>query len=224
MKRGRKYKKVIQDTKDAKAPKTLEEAIEQVKNNSTSKFAGSVELHVATKSKEKEYMVRGTVSLPHSFGKSKKVLVFCEDKDADKAKKAGADYAGLTDLIKQIQDGFDEFDVVLATPQVMAQIAILGKQLGPKGLMPNPKAGTLINDFDAIESFKAGKISFKMDASGVVHVSLGKTDMDTKKLVENAKALLEAIREAANKNKAQIKSIHLAPTMGPSVSLPVSAA
>lgn len=202
----------------------MKDAVDKAKKNSKSKFAGTIDLHAATKSKEKDYMVRGTVSLPHPFGESKKVLVFCEEKEADKAKEAGADYAGLSDLVEKVEGGWSEFDVVLATPQVMGKIAKLGKTLGPKGLMPNPKAGTLIKNFSTIEDFKSGKVAFKMDDGGVIHVSVGKTDMDTDKVVENAKAVLEAVREACNKNKAALKSIFLAPTMGPSVELPVETA
>ena len=219
MARGKKYKKVIEDNKGAKVPETLEAAIEQVKKNSYSKFAGSIEVHLGTKSKEKDVSIRGSVSLPHSFGSEKKVLVFCEDKDADKAKKAGADHAGLKELMEKVSEGWMDFDVILATPQVMAQIAPLGKELGPKGLMPSPKAGTLIQDFDAIKSFKAGKITFKNDDSGAIHGAVGKTDMDTAKIAENVNAFVKAVREATNKAKASVKSTHLAPTMGPSVTI-----
>lgn len=219
MKRGKKYKKIVEQNKDQKKPLKLKDALEQVKKNSYSKFEGSVEIHIATKSKEKEYSVRGSISLPHSFGTEKKVLVFCEDKDSEKAKKEGADYAGLDKLMKQVEDGEVDFDLVLATPQVMAQIASLGKTLGPKGLMPNPKTGTLIKNFDAIKGFKTGKITFKIDDSGVIHTSIGKTNMDTRELAENAKVLIAAVKETCSKNKATIKSIYLSPTMGPSVEL-----
>lgn len=203
----------------AKAPETLDEAIEQVKSNSKSKFAGSADMHITTKSKEKDYSLRGTVTFPNAFGAEKRVLVFCEDKDKEKAIAAGADFAGLDDLIKKINEGWLEFDMVLATPTAMAKIAILGKALGPKGLMPNPKSGTVVTDFSVIKGFKGGKTTFKGDPTGVVHCSFGKVDMETKALVENAKALADSVREACNKSKASINAIILAPTMGKSVHL-----
>jgi large subunit ribosomal protein L1 len=220
MARGKKYKAVVEEHKEAKAPEAVETAIDQVKAQSYTKFAGSVEVHISTKSKEKEVSIRGSVSLPHAFGSEKKVLVFCDDKDAEKAKKAGADFAGITELKKKIEEGWMGFDVVLATPQAMGQIAMLGKVLGPKGLMPNPKAGTVISGFDAIKSFKSGKLTFKNDTAGTIHASVGKTDMETKAIAENLKAFVEAVREATNKAKATVKNIHIAPTMGPSINLP----
>lgn len=202
-----------------KAPETLEEAIEQVKGSFKAKFDGSIDMHITTKSKEKEYSLRGTVTYPNPFGAAKRVIVFCEDKDKEKALKAGADHAGITELSKKINGGWFEFDVVLATPPAMGQIAILGKVLGPKGLMPNPKSGTVIADFDAIAGFKGGKTTFKGDGAGVVHCRIGKVSMETKALAENAKALTDAVREACNKSKATVQVIYLAPTMGASVSI-----
>jgi|GEM_PF-37804 len=202
-----------------KAPETLEEAIEQAKGNSTSKFDASIDAHITTKSKEKEYSLRGTVTYPNPFGAAKRVIVFCEDKDKEKALKAGADFAGITELSKKVNEGWFEFDVVLATPPAMGQIAMLGKVLGPKGLMPNPKSGTVITDFDAIAGFKGGKTTFKGDGAGVVHCRIGKVSMETKALAENAKALVDAVREACNKSKANVQVIYLAPTMGASVSI-----
>lgn len=219
MARSKKYKEIAETKKDLKDPQSLEEAIEQVKKLSTSKFDGSIELHVATKSKEKDYSVRGSVSFPNAFGESKRVVVFCEEKDAEKASKAGAESAGLDKLIKKVQDGWMDFDIVLSTPQVMGEVAKLGPVLGPKGLMPNPKAGTVIKNFDAIEGFKSGVMTFKNDDSGVIHGAIGKISMDTKELVENAKSFVESVREACSKTKASVKNIHLAPTMGPSISL-----
>lgn len=222
MKRGKKYKKVIDSLKDTKEPKSLEEAIERVKRTSYSAFEGTVEVHISTKSKEKEYSVRGNVSFPHPFGNEKKVLVFCNDKDSKRAIEAGADYAGLTELIKKIDDGLTDFDVVLATPEVMKQIAVLGRVLGPKGLMPNPKSGTVITNFDQIRGFKIGKTTFKTDDTGVIHSQIGKIGMETAKLIENLKTLVATVREACTKSKATIKTIFIAPTMGPSVQIPSS--
>lgn len=200
-----------------KVPETLEEAIDQAKANSKSKFVGSLDIHVSTKSKEKEVSIRGTVSFPNTFGDKKRILVLCENRDKETAIKAGADFAGLDDMIAKINDGWFEFDVVLATPDAMKKAALLGKSLGPKGLMPNPKAGTVITNFGAVADFKGGKTAFKGDPSGVVHCSFGKINMETAKLAVNLKTVIDAIREACNKSKSTVDSIVIAPTMGKSV-------
>uniref|UniRef100_A0A7C5YRQ6 Ribosomal protein n=1 Tax=candidate division CPR3 bacterium TaxID=2268181 RepID=A0A7C5YRQ6_UNCC3 len=219
MKRSKKYRKILEELKKQEKPKDLKEAVSLVKKAHTAKFTGAIELHISTKSKEKEYTVRGTVAFPHQFGKEKKVVVICEEKDKEKALKNGADYAGLNDIIQKIQEEKIEMDVVLATPNVMSKVAILGKVLGPKGLMPNPKSNTIITSFDIIKGFKAGKTTFKSDKNGNIHLAIGKIDQDDDKIVENIKTAINSIREACSRSNAQIRKLYIAPTMGPSIEI-----
>jgi len=218
-KRGKKY-----NEKFAKIEKTLyplEGAIKKVKVNSYTKFDGSIDLHLslALPSDKDPKSIKGSLTFPNTVKKEElKVIVFCEKESAEKAKKAGAVDAGLEDLIKKIQGGWMDFDVAIAVPSVMAQIAILGKDLGPKGLMPNPKTGTLTEDFEkALGEFKKGKTKFSCDEGGVVHVSVGKTKMDDKKIAENIVYATKQIATVIGKPVSSlVKSASLAPTMGPS--------
>jgi large subunit ribosomal protein L1 len=221
MKRGKKYKKIIKDL-DRSETYSLEDGIKKVKSLSYSKFTGTLELHadiVVGKDKDPK-SIKGSVSLPHSVsGKGVKIAVFTTpDKEAE-AKKAGADIVGLEKLMKDIKAGKIEFDVAIATPFVMAKIAVLGKELGPKGLMPNPKVGTVTDDITSVvEEYKKGKQTFTCDASGVIHMGVGKLDMEDEKLIENIHTAISAIETAVGKGYMQaIKRLHLAPTMGPSV-------
>lgn len=217
---GKKYAAILKTFEDKPYP--LAEAVKKVKSVSFSKFPGSIELHVSlTLPKEKEAKsVKGTLSLPHPVSmKETRVVVFCEDKDAENVKKLGAIEAGLDDLVKKIKGGWMDFDVALASPTVMAKIAVLGKELGPKGLMPNPKTGTLTNDFEkAIAEFKKGKTKWACDVSGGVHVVVGKVDTDDEKIVENIQSALNTIADTIGKPlSTMLKTITLSPTMGPGV-------
>jgi large subunit ribosomal protein L1 len=220
MKRGKKYKKVTEKL-DRSKTYSLENAIKEVKKLSYSKFVGSLELHADINvSKDKDpKSIKGSLSLPHSEGSSDvKIAVFTKDKQ-EEAKKAGADYFDFEKLIKDIKAGNIDFDVAIATPSVMTEIAILGKELGPKGLMPNPKVGTVTDDIaTVVGEYKKGKQTFACDPSGAIHMKVGKLDMDDEKLIENIHEAISSIEGAVGRNYQQsIKKLHLAPTMGPSV-------
>lgn len=200
----------------------LADGVKTAKATSYSKFPGSIELHLALKlPKEKEAKsVKGTLTLPSPLEmKDSRIIVFCEKEAAEAAKKAGAVDAGLDDLVKKIQDGWSEFDVALATADVMAKIAVLGKELGPKGLMPNPKTGTLVTNVEkAIGEFKKGKTKFSCDEGSVVHVVVGKADTEDQKIVDNVKYSIAAVAEVIGKPQSLIvKTVTLSSTMGPGV-------
>lgn len=223
MQRGKKYKKIVENNKSTEIL-SLTEGIKKAKSNSYSSFTGSVELHVALHLPKDvdAKSVKGAVALPHSVGgKSAKVAVFTTPDRDDEASKAGADIVGMEKLTKDIKAGKIEFDVAIATPSVMPKIAVLGKELGPKGLMPNPKNGTVTDDIaTAVAEYKQGKQKFACDDSGVVHFAVGKTDMDDEKIAENVNRAMQAVSETVGKGLNQIvKSAHLAPTMGPSVKI-----
>lgn len=220
MKRGKKYKKVVKDLDRSKVY-SLENAVKKVKELSYSKFVGSLELHAdinIVKDKDPK-SIKGSVSLPYSKGTNDvKIAVFTEDKQ-DEAKKAGADFYDLEKLMKDVKDGNIEFDVAIATPSVMSQIAVLGKELGPRGLMPNPKVGTVTEDIaTVVEEYKKGKQTFACDVSGAIHMKVGTLDMDDEELIENVHEVIKVIEVAVGRNYEQaIRKLHLAPTMGPSV-------
>ncbi len=221
MKRGKKYNKIVKDLDNSKIY-TVKEGIKKVKGLSYTNFVGSLEIHVDTNlPKDKDpKSIKGGVSLPYSSStKNVRIAVFSTPDREEDAKKAGADIVGLDKLIKDVKEGKIEFDVAIATPSVMPKIAVLGKELGPKGLMPNPKTGTVTDDIaSVVEEYKKGKQTFACDSTGVIHMSVGKLDMDDEKLVENIDSAIMAIENVIGKNYTQlINRLHLAPTMGPSV-------
>lgn len=224
MARGKKYKKLM-DKKIVDAV-SLQEAIKSVKATSYSKFTGTIELHLETKLPKDvdPKSIKGSLSLPHSIGYTSTVAVFTGEENQKKATAAGADMVGLEDLVKKVQKGEADFDVAIATPDVMPKIAMLGKELGPKGLMPNPKLGTVTEDFEkAVKEFKAGKMNFKADGQGNVHMGVAKVDMDDAQITENINAALEAIAEAVGKSVNNVvKKAVLSPTMGMSVKFELS--
>lgn len=199
---------------------TLEQAIENVEKFPKVKFDETVELHLflSINPKSSDQMVRGTVVLPNGTGRNVKVAVFCKGELEQKAKDAGADFVGSTDLIEKVSKGFLDFDVVIAAPDIMRDLSKLGKILGPRGLMPTPKAGTVTSDIEkAIKEVKAGKIEFKTDKQAGIHVGVGKRSFPKEKLLENTKHLLDAINHAkpsAVKGNL-IKTASLTTTMGP---------
>lgn len=202
--------------------KTLEEAIKILPEVSTSKFVGTVDINVQInlKDKNKKDSVKGSVTFPNQFGGDKKVVVICDEKDAAKAKKAGAVEAGLDEVVEKIEKGQVEFDVVVATPSVMPKIVKLGKVLGPKGLMPNPKNGTITDDpATAVESFKAGKHNFKMEqGQGVIRSKVAKLDMKPEQLTDNITTFLKSVLTETRKYGVNpFKQVLLKPTMGPSI-------
>lgn len=202
----------------------LEEAVKIVKQLGTAKFDETVELSVklGIDLKRSDQQVRGTVLLPGGTGKTKKVLVFARGEKVREAEQAGADHVGAEDLIEKIQKGWLDFDVVIATPDVMGQIGKLGKILGQKGMMPNPKTGTVTFDIKkTVEEFKKGKVEYKNDKTGVIHLALGKLSFDGGKIASNVTAVMEAVQKAkpSSIKGIYIRSVTLSPTMGPSVKI-----
>jgi large subunit ribosomal protein L1 len=201
---------------------TIDEAVARVKETATAKFVESVEIAVrlGVDPKKADQAIRGTVALPHGTGKQVRVLVLARPPRDEEARAAGADHAGLADYIQQIQGGWAEVDVVIATPEVMGEVGKLGKILGPRGLMPNPKSGTVTNDVaKAVQEVKAGKIEFRVDKAGIVHASIGKVNFDSQKLVENIHAFLATVvrLKPTTAKGTYIKSISLSSTMGPGI-------
>lgn len=223
MKAGKRYRESIAKI-DRAREYPLEEAIEVLKNIPRAKFDETVEFSakLGVDPKHADQQVRGTVLLPHGTGKDVRVLVFAKGEKEQEARDAGADYVGATDLAEKIKEGWFDFDVAIATPDMMSEVGKLGRVLGPRGLMPNPKSGTVTFDVaKAVKEAKAGKIEYRVDKGANIHVPVGKISFDTHKLVENVKALvLELLRAkpAAAKGK-YVKSVHLSTTMGPSVAL-----
>lgn len=199
---------------------SLEEAVENISKFPTVKFDETVELHFSLNidSKSSDQVVRGTVVLPHGSGKKVRIAVFCKGELDKKAKEEGADYVGAEDLIEKVANGFMDFDVVVAAPDMMRDLSKLGKILGPRGLMPTPKAGTVTMDVArAIKEIKGGKIEFKADKQGGIHVGIGKRSFSKEQVTENARHLIEAInhvRPSSVKGNL-IKNISLSTTMGP---------
>ncbi len=203
---------------------SLKEASQLVKEINCTKFDSSVDLHIrlGVDPKKADQQVRGTVSLPHGTGKTKKVLVLCTpDKEAS-AKEAGADYVGLDEFIAKIESGWVDMDVIIATPAVMPKIGKLGKVLGPRNLMPNPKTGTVTNDVAAaVNEVKGGKIAFKVDKAGIVHASIGRISFAPDKLAENSTELINAIikLKPSSSKGTYIKGVSMASTMSPGIML-----
>ena len=207
---------------------TLSEACGLVKEITTAKFDASVDVAVrlGVDPKKANEMVRGTVALPHGTGKDMRVLVLCTpDKEAE-AKEAGADHVGLDDYIQKIKGGWTDIDVIVTMPSVMGKVGALGRVLGPRGLMPNPKTGTVTMDIGkAVKDVKAGKIDFRVDKFGIIHSNIGKASFDASKLEDNANELLQTIvklKPSAAKG-AYIKSIYMSSTMSPSINVDTKA-
>ncbi|MCC7051072.1 MAG: 50S ribosomal protein L1 [Bacteroidia bacterium] len=201
---------------------SLAEAAKLVKEITTTKFDASVDVCVrlGVDPRKANQMVRGVVTLPHGTGKTVKVLVLCTPDEEAEAKAAGADFVGLDEYIDKIKSGWTDVDVIITMPSIMGKVGALGKVLGPRGLMPNPKTGTVTLEVGkAVSEVKAGKIDFKVDKTGIVHASVGKVSFDAQKLTENTSELLQTIiklKPSAAKG-AYIKSIFLSSTMSPSV-------
>lgn len=224
MSRLTKNKKAVQDKYDINKYYTVEEACKLVKEITTTKFDASVDLDIrlGVDPKKADQMVRGTSSLPHGTGKALKVLAICSADKEDEAKKAGADHVGLDDYIKKIEGGWTDIDVIITMPSLMAKVGKLGKVLGPRGLMPNPKSGTVTDDIGkAVVDVKKGKIDFKVDKTGIIHAAIGKVSFDANKISENANELIQTINKlkpTASKG-TYLKSITLSSTMGVGLSI-----
>jgi large subunit ribosomal protein L1 len=221
--RARRYKEAAKTIEHAKQY-SPDEAVKLVKGASTSKFDGSIEAHLrlGVDPRHADQMVRGSVTLPHGTGKKRRVLVFAQGDKAREAKEAGADYVGGDDLAKRIQEGWLDFDVTLATPDMMGMVGRLGKVLGPRGLMPNPKAGTVTFDIaKGVKDIQGGRIEYRVDKTGIIHTNIGKASYTEQQLRENLAALMDAVvRAKPSSAKGQfLRSVYLAPTMGPSVQI-----
>ncbi len=207
---------------------SLEEACQVVASTASAKFDETVEVAVrlGVDPKKAEQNVRGSIALPHGLGKSVRVLVFAKGDKAKEASEAGADFVGGDDLVEKIKGGFFDFDSVVATPDMMAQVGKVGKLLGPRGLMPSPKVGTVTFDVgETVKSVKSGRAEYRVDKAGIVHASIGKASFGGGKILENAQALFQAINRAkpSTSKGVYLQSASMALTMGPGVAVDVSA-
>jgi large subunit ribosomal protein L1 len=219
-----KKRKVANSKIDSNKAYTLKEASSLVKDVNITKFDASVDLHIrlGVDPKKADQAVRGTVTLPHGTGKTKKVLVLCPpDKEAE-ARAAGADYVGLDEFITKIEGGWVDVDVIVATPSVMPKIGKLGKVLGPRNLMPNPKTGTVTNNVaEAVNEVKGGKIAFKVDKAGIIHASIGRVSFGAEKIAENSQELINAIikLKPSSAKGTYLKGVSLASSMSPGIAV-----
>lgn len=219
-----KNKKIVQEKIEIGKQYTLEEAAVLVKEVTTTKFDASVDLDVrlGIDPKKSNQMVRGVVTLPHGTGKTFKVLVLCTPEKEEEAKAAGADYVGLDEYIDKIKKGWTDIDVIITMPPVMAKVGQLGRILGPRGLMPNPKVGTVTMEVGkAVEEVKKGKIDFKVDKYGIIHSAVGKVSFEPKKIVENIRefvAMVNKLKPVAAKG-TYIESVYLSSTMSPGIKI-----
>ena len=217
-----KNQKAVAEKLDVEQYYSLDQASSLVKECSTTKFDASVDLAIrlGVDPRKANQMVRGTVSLPHGTGKDVKVLVLCPPDKDQEALDAGADYVGLDEYVGKIKGGWTDVDVIITTPQVMGKVGALGRILGPRGLMPNPKSGTVTMDVaKAVTDVKAGKIDFKVDKFGIIHAAIGKVSFDAAKIKENANELIQTLvkLKPASAKGTYIKSITLSSTMGPGI-------
>jgi large subunit ribosomal protein L1 len=217
-----KKRKAVDGKVDKNKMYSLKEASALVKEINVTKFDASVDIHVrlGVDPKKADQAIRGTVTLPHGTGKTKRVLVLCTpDKEAE-AKAAGADFVGLDEFVQKIEGGWVDIDVIVATPSVMPKIGRLGKILGPRNLMPNPKTGTVTNDVaNAVTEVKGGKIAFKVDKAGIIHASIGRVSFSPEKIAENSHELINALIKAkpSTAKGTYLKSVFMASTMSPGI-------
>jgi large subunit ribosomal protein L1 len=222
--KGSKRIKSLKEKIDTTKEYSIDEAIKLLKEKSSVKFTESLDcaIRLGVDPRHADQMIRGTVSLPHGTGKQVRVLVITKGENAEAALKAGADYAGFEEYLDKIKEGWADVDVVIATPDSMSELGKLGRVLGPKGLMPNPKSGTVTQDVEkAVKEVKAGKIEFRVDKTGIVHSSIGKLSFDEKQLSENTQAFLQTIiklRPSSAKGQ-YIRSLYLSSTMGPGLQI-----
>jgi large subunit ribosomal protein L1 len=221
-----KNKKLALEKLDSTKQYSLSEAASLVKSITTTKFDASIDMDVrlGVDPRKANQMVRGVVSLPHGTGKDKKVLVLCTPDKEDEAKSAGADYVGLDEFIEKIKGGWTDVDVVITMPSVMAKVGALGRILGPRGLMPNPKSGTVTMEIgNAVKEVKLGKIDFKVDKFGIVHTSIGKVSFSPEKIVDNAREFLQTINKLkpSSAKGTYMRSVYLSSTMSPGIQIDV---
>jgi large subunit ribosomal protein L1 len=215
-----KREKEMQKNIDASKEYNLTDAVKILQDSSKVKFSESLDcaMRLGVDPRHSDQMLRGTVSLPNGSGKEVKVLVIAKGNKAEEASEAGADFAGFEDYLEKIKGGWTDVDVIIATPDSMSELGRLGKILGPRGLMPNPKSGTVTQDVaQAVKEIKAGKIEFRVDKTGIVHTSIGKLNFESDKLVENARAFINTIikMKPASAKGQYVKSLYLSSTMGP---------
>jgi large subunit ribosomal protein L1 len=223
-----KKRKVANTKVDATKVYSLKDASALVKDVNTAKFDASVDIHVrlGVDPKKADQAIRGTVTLPHGTGKTKRVLVLCGPDQEAAARGAGADYVGLDEFVQKIDGGWTDVDVIIATPAVMPKIGRLGKILGPRNLMPNPKTGTVTNDVaGAVNEVKGGKIAYKVDKAGIIHASIGRVSFTPEKLAENSQELINALMKAkpATAKGTYLKGLTMASTMSPGISIDTKA-
>ena len=222
--KSKRYKKESEQM--SKEPVSLTAAVEKIKSFSSTKFDQSIEcvLNLGIDPKQADQMIRGSISLPHGVGKQKKVIAFCEDSDIEEVKKAGALEAGCEELIKKVSDGWMDFDVAIASPKVMGKVGKLGRVLGPQGKMPSPKTGTVTADVaTAVAEFAAGKVEYRNDAGGNVHIVVGKASFEAGKLTGNIEAFvshIKKIKPAAAKG-TYIKKMSISATMSPGIQVSI---
>ena len=219
-----KKRKAANAKVDSNKSYSLKEASALVKQVNTTKFDSSVDLHIrlGVDPKKADQAIRGTVSLPHGTGKTKRVLVLCTPDKEEAAKSAGADYVGLDEFITKIEGGWTDVDVIVATPAVMPKIGKLGKVLGPRNLMPNPKTGTVTNDVAAaVGEVKGGKIAFKVDKAGIIHASIGRVSFSPEKIAENSQELINALikLKPSSAKGTYLKGVCMASTMSPGIAI-----
>src|SRR6184192_3842262 len=219
--RSKRYRASVAQV-DRKKAYSLNDAVATLKKFQPTKFdqTVTVSFRLGVDPKQSDQMVRGTCPLPHGSGKNVRVLVFAEGKAANDAKEAGAEFIGFKDLIQRVQEGFQDFDVAVATPVAMAEVRKLGKVLGPRGLMPNPKTGTVTDDTaKAVRELKAGRVEFKIDKAGNVHVPIGKASFSPEALVENGRTVIEAVVKArpASAKGRYLEGVTISATMSPGV-------
>ena len=227
-KHGKKYREAAAQV-DKSRLYSPQEAVDLLKKISYSAFDGTVEVHMrlGVDPRHADQMVRGTAVLPHGTGRAVRVLVFAQGDKAREAEEAGADYVGAQDLIQRIEGGWLDFDVAVATPDMMGQVGRLGRILGPRGLMPNPRSGTVTFDVGrTVRDVKAGRVEFRVDRTALVHVPIGKVSFDDPRLLENLSTLMDAVVAAkpSGAKGTYIRSVHLAATMSPGIRLDPTAA
>jgi large subunit ribosomal protein L1 len=228
MAHGRKYREAAARV-DAERRYAIDEAAELLPKVSIAKFDATVDLHLrlGVDPRHADQLVRGTVVLPHGTGRASRVIVFAQGEKAQEALRAGADEVGGEDLVKRIDAGWFEFDVAIATPDMMGTVGRLGKKLGPRGLMPNPKSGTVTFDIErAVSEVKSGRVEFKVDRAGIVHVPVGKASFSPEQLRANVAALVDAVNRAkpSGAKGTYMRTLTLAPSMGPGVRVDIPSA
>lgn len=222
--RGKKYRDSIQLVDRQKRYDNIQEAMELIKSMTKTKFDASVDVAVrlGVDPRHADQMVRGAVVLPHGLGKTVRVVVFASGEKEKEAREAGADFVGADDLVQKIADGWFDFDKVIATPDMMGKVGRLGRVLGPRGLMPNPKVGTVTTEVaKAIRETKAGRVEFRVERAGIIHAPIGRASFDADKLAENFQALLEVLvkLKPASTKGTYVKSVTVSSTMSPGVKI-----